>query len=224
MMAKEYSPALLINGSLPGAGNDTLFQRGKIMLNEYGTPDLVIVQLTFPHRFLWSLVPFKKIIRIHKTENKNYIYFNHKVEDKRKLYSYINAGWTATNHGGTNWNHFYRGINGKFTKPFLKPEPIPFIELKSQRKVLEFLFLSEYFNTVIEKEVACLLHLFKNSDVKFFTWGHNELNFTPENYLGDTFDWLSIDKDNDSKYLTDSYLHFNKEGHQAVLKELMERI
>ena len=73
MMAKEYNPKLLVNGSIPGSGNDTYYQRGQLMLKEYGTPDLVIIQLTFPHRFLWSTVPYKNVISInHPQKIKNY--------------------------------------------------------------------------------------------------------------------------------------------------------
>jgi lysophospholipase L1-like esterase len=203
MLAEEHNVKFVANGAVPGSGVDTLYQRAKILLEEYGEPHLVIVQLTYPNRFLWSSVPVRDTIEIRNI-NKKYSYFEY-TESKWEKYAPITPG----------------NIN----------RSMYFIKTEDQRNMLEEFLLTDYFNTCTEKEIACLQKLF-GTRIKFFTHGRYNKNTKKElkktkHYLGDVIDWLDIPfwaRNKPGKYFIDEHLHLTELGHRAVLEEILKRL
>lgn len=203
MLSLNYDVDFVANASIPGSSIDTLYQRSKILLEEFGNPDLVIVQLTYPTRFLWSDVPVKDTINIKKINTK-YVCFDHS-ENKWKKYAPLTPGNVL--------------------------RPLYFVDSASQTSILEKFLLTDYFNTCTEKEIACLENLFGDK-LKFFTHGRYVPSIEKEikeskKYIGDVLDWLDIPFDNRNElgqYFIDEHLHLNKLGHRKLLEKLIEKL
>jgi hypothetical protein len=202
MLAKEHNVKFVANGALPGSSIDTLYQRAKVLLEEYGQPHLVIVQLTYPNRFLWSNVPIKDTFEI-RTINEKYSYCEY-TEYK--------------------WKHYAPVTPGNIKKLY-------FAKTNEKRSMLEDFLLTDYFNTCTEKEIACLQNLF-GTRLRFFTHGRINKNTKKElkqtkQYMGDVLDWLNIpfwSLTKPGKYFIDTHLHLTELGHQEVLKKILEKI
>ena len=188
----------VINGAIPAASIDTLYKRAKIMLDRWGEPDILIVELTFLSRFLFSDIEFKDTLVWKKYKDK-YVYADHNRKYKNKQYFCITPGV----------------LNNDF-EPYLSSSELNFCK--------RFLASGYFDNEIVERELHALDALFPNSEKRYFSWAGCQPNCKNANFIGDCFSWLGIPHGQTNHHLfLDEVGHFTSIGHNLIAKEVMKR-
>lgn len=203
IIAKNNTDYTVINGAIPGSSVDSYYYRLNQMVNKFGEPDHVIIQLTGVCRTF--MLKYNAEVANFNNYTNNYYYAN-----SSNMYgSHVFVTPSKLDLKTQNFNNFFNDetVVKKYLTEYFDPD-----------------FELHRYN--IYKEIE-LLKLRFNNKVTIFSWLPEKdydayFKIASKNYLGSPTCGLSFKKI--KKYSADNYYHFNEIGHTYVAKWLTKRI
>ena len=203
IIAKNNTDYMIINGAIPGSSVDSYYYRLTQMVDKFGEPDHVIIQLTGICRTF--MLKYNAEVADFNNFTDNYIY----PESINMYESHLFVTPSKLNLKKQVFNNFF-----------------------TDESVIKR-YLIEYFDSGFElhrynvyKEID-LLKLRFNHKISIFSWlpekDYDEyFERKSRNYLDSPIRGLSMEKI--KEYSSDNYYHFNKAGHEYVAEWLAKRI